>query len=504
MTGTLLLALLAAQTPAQQPAAPAPLPQPIARVTVSPAAFALQVGDSVRLAAVAYDSAGRRMDSVRIRWFASGGRFEGTVDSTGMVRAGATGTLNVAAVAMIGGVPTRPTLGFSLVTVLPLPATKIVITPQPARLLAGTSLTVEAAPYAANDDRRYDPVSWSSARPGVATVNAYGRVTAVAPGQATLTATAGGAKTSWTVTVTANTVARTAITPADTTVRAGDVVHFTLRATDAAQHVVTDARPEWAVAPVGEGTATVDQDGIFVAERPGTYRVVASLGSRSTEAMIEVGARNATRQTTVVGRLPLKGFEGAEIWLHPDGKHAYLSTIGDRIFAVDISDPAKPFFTDSVVVDARVVNDIMTTEDGKYGVMTREGASTRKNGIVILSFEDPAHPKPIAEFTETVTGGVHSTYVYHGYVYLTDDATGSMRVIDIRDPYHPKQVARWQVERPEAGRDPARHRRPRRIGDPLLLERRSGDPRRRQRDEGGESRTSPTGHAIQVRPQLPL
>ena len=94
----------------------------------------------------------------------------------------------------------------------------------------------------------------------------------------------------------------------------------------------------------------------------------------------------------------------------------------------------------------------MTTEDGKFGVMTREGASSRKNGIVILSFEDPAHPKPIAEFTETVTGGVHSTYVYRGYVFLTDDATGSMRVIDIRDPYHPKQVARWQVERPDAGR----------------------------------------------------
>ena len=44
--------------------------------------------------------------------------------------------------------------------------------------------------------------------------------------------------------------------------------------------------------------------------------------------------------------------------------------------------------------------------------MTREGASNRKNGIVMLSFEDPAHPKPIAEFTETVTGGVHSTFVY--------------------------------------------------------------------------------------------
>jgi hypothetical protein len=104
-----------------------------------------------------------------------------------------------------------------------------------------------------------------------------------------------------------------------------------------------------------------------------------------------------------------------------------------------------------VVVDARTINDVMTTEDGKYGVMTREGASTRKNGIVILSFEDPAHPKPIAEFTETVTGGVHSTFVYQGHIYLTDDATGSLRVIDIRDPYKPKQVARWQTRADEAG-----------------------------------------------------
>jgi hypothetical protein len=85
-------------------------------------------------------------------------------------------------------------------------------------------------------------------------------------------------------------------------------------------------------------------------------------------------------------------------------------------------------------------------------VLTREGASSRKNGIVVLSFEDPAHPKPIAEFTETVTGGVHSTFIYQGHVYLTDDATGSMRVIDIKDPYKPRQVARWETPRSPAGR----------------------------------------------------
>jgi hypothetical protein len=55
------------------------------------------------------------------------------------------------------------------------------------------------------------------------------------------------------------------------------------------------------------------------------------------------------------------------------------------------------------------------------------------------------HPKVLSEFTQTVTGGVHSAYVDGRYVYLTDDATGSMRVIDFRDARNPKQVARWET-----------------------------------------------------------
>ncbi|MEK7830266.1 MAG: hypothetical protein AAB401_04225, partial [Acidobacteriota bacterium] len=34
------------------------------------------------------------------------------------------------------------------------------------------------------------------------------------------------------------------------------------------------------------------------------------------------------------------------------------------------------------------------------------------------------------------------------YVYLTDDATGSMRVVDFRDAKNPKQVARWELALP--------------------------------------------------------
>src|SRR3989441_8256880 len=95
MTLHLVCTLLAWQQPAQQPTAPS-VPQPIARVDVKPAEYAIQVGDTVRLHATAYDSSGRAMPEAVIRWFASGGRLEGGFDTTCLVSARAPGTLHVA------------------------------------------------------------------------------------------------------------------------------------------------------------------------------------------------------------------------------------------------------------------------------------------------------------------------------------------------------------------------------------------------------------------------
>jgi plastocyanin len=445
-----MLALLSLLALAQQPAAPpvpTPAQSPIARVEVQPAEAAVQVGDTIRLRAVAFDSAGKRIDAVRVRWFQTGGRFEGSIDSAGLVTGGSTGTLtfSVAVSPAAGG---RARAAFSRITVVPQPAARIAIEPAVSRLYAGQSLGITAIPYAANADRRYDDVAWTSDQPAVVAVAAGPRLVAGRPGRATLTARAGRATERMTVTVVPNPVTAVSLEPAAASVRTGDVVSFRFTARNAAGRAVTDAIPDWLMSP---GHGEIGPDGAFVAAMPGTYRVAASFGGRTAEATVEVKPRDARRPLALVGRLPIR-MEAAEFWLHPDGRHGYLTTIGDRIYAIDLSNRGAPVITDSVVVDARAVNDLMTTEDGKFGVLTREGASTRKNGIVILSFEDPAHPKPIAEFTETVTGGVHSTYVYRGYVFLTDDATGSMRVIDLRDPYHPSQVARWETPRSEAGR----------------------------------------------------
>jgi plastocyanin len=435
----LLLSVLAAL----QQTVPAPS---IAKVTIAPAEGAVQVGDTVRLTATAEDSTGHQIRGLNVRWFQSGGRFEGKVDSSGLVTGGSIGTIAVSALVtpQSGG---QPVLGFARITVLPQPAAKIVFDRRVARLYAGQSSVVGAAPYAANNDRRYDQVLWTSDAPAVVSVSPTGKLTAGNPGQAKVTARAGRALGSFSVTVAPDPVATVRLEPATLSVRTGDVVAFVFHAATRAGRQVADAEPEWGLSP---GNGQIDADGRFVADVPGTYRVMATLGSKTTDATVEVRPRDVRRPASLVGRLPIE-YQAAEFWLHPDGRHGYLTTIADRVYAIDVSNPAIPRITDSVVVDARSINDVMTTEDGKYGVLTRENASTRKNGIVILSFEDPAHPKPIAEFTETVTGGVHSTFVYQGHVYLTDDATGSLRVIDIRDPYKPRQVARWQTRPDEMG-----------------------------------------------------
>jgi hypothetical protein len=421
-------------------------PAPVAKVEIVPARAEVPIGQTLRLSATARDSSGRALN-VPIQWMGHG---EGSVDSSGLLKAGYAGYVHVFAVAAADS--TKPVLGQAVIRVLPLPASRIEIQPSPTKLLAGTRVTLTGTPFSAQGDRRTDPVSFSSSAPRVASITADGRLSALTPGQATITARSGAARTALSLRVVPNTAARLAVEPALKTVKTGDVVRFTVQAQNAKGRPIADLPVRWAVNAAGpSGVAQIDERGAFVAETPGKYTVTSLVGDRTADAVIQVEPRRVGRGIVVQGRVPL-GFRAAEVWVHPSGKCAYLSTIADRVYAIDVADPSQPRVADSMMTNARLVNDVMTTEDGRYGVFSREGASDRKNGIVVFDASDPCHPKPVSEYTETVTGGVHSSYVSQGHVYLTDDATGSMRVIDIRDPLKPKEVARWQTEQTEAGR----------------------------------------------------
>ena len=61
---------------------------------------------------------------------------------------------------------------------------------------------------------------------------------------------------------------------------------------------------------------------------------------------------------------------------------------------------------DTVTVDARTVNDVKISEDGRVGVITREGASDRKNGFVILDVSDPYNVTISAAYNDDMTGHI--------------------------------------------------------------------------------------------------
>jgi hypothetical protein len=446
-----VLAVLAVQQ-ATVPQETAP-PSPVAEIMVTPGGATLTPGDTVRFRAEARDSAGQRI-AARVRFFAGGGRFEGAVDSMGLVTAGAPGTIAVTAVALVPG--RQPVYKRVEVKIVPSAAARVVISPAITRMLAGQRLRVSAKAYSKDGDERDDRPTWRSSNTAVLRVDGNGVLTGVAAGKAVVTASVGAIAQRLSIEVVPNTVATVEIQPRDVSARQGDVVRFRARALDRAGKEVRGLTASWSFAP---GFGTVEQDGRFVGYEAGDYLVTASFGRASAQVPVTLTRREVRRPLQVVGRLPRTLFSTEELWIHPDGKHAYLGTGsgGDRMYAIDISDPSKPVVTDSIVANTRRVNDIMTTPDGRVLVFTREGASDRKNGIVIASLEDPAHPKPISEFTDGVTAGVHSAFVYRQdkygtHVYLTNDGTGALHVLDIGDPHHPREVAQWRTQRPDAGR----------------------------------------------------
>jgi hypothetical protein len=436
-----------------QPAPAANLPaSPVTRIVITPPTRTIVAGDSVKYSAQAFDAAGNAVTNATVRF--AGGTGEGRIDADGKVVAGSRGKIPVSVVALVPD--HKPYVEKLLLRALPAAATRVEIRTRPGKLVVGQQLHLAALPFSAANDRSLDPVRWETSAPNVARVDADGVLTAIGAGKATLTVSSGTGKATVDVTVVPANIASLTVFPTKVRARQGDVVRFTITARDATGKSVDGLSPTWLVSP---GNGVIDQDGSFVGYEPGDYFVSANVGPKSVSTVVHLEARDVRRSVTVVGRVPRTAFPTSEVWIHPNGKVAYLGTHGggDRVYAIDISNPANPIIVDSIQANTRLVNDMMTTPDGNYMVFTREGAADRKNGIVIADTHDPLHPKAISEFTEGVASGVHSAYVYkqekYGtHVYLTNDGTGALHIIDINDPKAPKQVAEFRTGRPDAGR----------------------------------------------------
>lgn len=129
--------------------------------------------------------------------------------------------------------------------------------------------------------------AWSSSDPSVATVDANGRVSAVAPGIATITASLQGQSASGQVRVTAATLQTLTVSPQSATVPHGGTQQFTVIGTDS-DGTTVDVTEQVTWSSGNPAVATVDSTGLATGQSVGTTSIQASLSGLTAGASLAV------------------------------------------------------------------------------------------------------------------------------------------------------------------------------------------------------------------------
>ncbi|MCA9737803.1 MAG: hypothetical protein KC645_09295 [Gemmatimonadetes bacterium] len=422
------------------------------RVVAEPAVIELTVGDSATLAATVRDAGGGARAGAGVRWFTTDTDVI-ALSADGSVRALASGRAEARALAL-GQTGVAPAV--VIVRVAPLPAAELAATAPALRLAVGTSVPIRLTARDRQGGALEEVAArYASSAEGVARVDALGRVWAVGPGVARVHVTSGDASATLDFTVTDDgplTLSVEGAPPATELVRTGDVVR--LRVTARGQGGAAAVHPSWSVGGSGAQIDDEDGTGVFVAERPGRYVVTALVGEgAATTTVLDVEARTSEETLVQVGRGGIATHHSGDMWVFEglDGRdYVYVGTfMHDWMKVWDVTDAARPVLTDSLQLDARRINDVKIHPNRRVGIVTREGASNRRNGIVMLDLATPAHPRVISHYEETVTGGVHNVWIdgERDLVYAVHNGTSDIHILDISDPGALVEVGRWGLDK---------------------------------------------------------
>ena len=416
-----------------------------ARVEVAPERSEIEVQATAQLTARAFDASGRVVSGIPVRWISSTPELA-TVDQTGRVLALNAGMARVTAV--IGGRPS----GSVTVVIRALPAAEVIVELANDRPYATQALPLQVIARNRLGEIINGPdLTYSSSDESVAVIDAAGLLFARAEGSAQISAMTGGVRGTTVVNVRADPGLSYSLAPMEAQVRTGDVVR--LQTSIRSPEGEVRGFPEWSVSGTGAQVEDDDGEGVFVAEEAGTYRVSARLGENSVlSAVMRVESRAVDAELIQVGRGPISDHHSGDVWVFEgvNGRdYAYIGTfMHDWMKVWDVTDPSNPMLTDSIQLDARRINDVKIHPNSRLGIVTREGASSRRNGMVLLDLAMPAHPTVLGEYTETLTGGVHNVWIdgENELVYAVHNGTRAIHIIDISNPEAPSEVGRWAID----------------------------------------------------------
>ena len=280
-------------------------------------------------------------------------------------------------------------------------------------------------------------------------------VLAVKSGSATINVVFDGVKSSKTINIKKNPVVNIDLNlQRPEKVRTGDVISLTGNAYDKRGNIIDGVELEYSFTgksfdKSNSASGLILQDGRFVGDVPGKYILTASFGNISKSKVVDVFQRKVEREVKKIGSGSVKDKHTSDFWVFEGvdkRDYAVTGTWGadGTAYFWDVTDPSDIKKIDSVQVDARTVNDVKVSPNGKIAIISREGASNRKNGIIIIDVTNPYDVKIIKEYTKNLTGGVHNLFIDEKHVYALS-AGQKYYILNIEDPTNPIEVGMFEL-----------------------------------------------------------
>ena len=343
------------------------------------------------------------------------------------------------------------------------PIDHIVFNQTPSKLYTetSTSFSVEVIDEAGLTRENAD-VKLKSSNTAVADFDIFGNLETKRTGRVTVSATAEAVTEQFNIRVVKNPVRSVTLSAEKDEIRTGDALVLNAKALNRSDRAIDDAPITYTYigqADYGKfglpAAGLVTDDGRFVAETAGLYTLIASSGGYSAQKTIKVVPRNVQKKAKLVGHGLISDVLTSDLWVwagvdkHEGKDFAVTGTWGSNgeAYFWDVTNPDSMIIIDTITVDARTVNDVKISEDGRVGVITREGASNRKNGFVILDVSDPYNVTISAEYNDDMTGGVHNVFVYENHIYAVNNGR-KYDIINIDDPSNPFRVGVYELDTP--------------------------------------------------------
>jgi len=257
-------------------------------ITVTPTTASIAAGAAQQFTATATYSNGTTANVTSTATWTSSSTATATVSAGGLATGVAAGSTTITAT--VSGVS-----GTASLTVAAKTVTKVAVTPATASIAAGATQQFTAtATYSDGSTATVTATAtWSSSSAATATISAGGLATGVAAGSATITATAGGVSGTASLTVSAKTVTKVAVTPATASITAGATEQFTATATysDGSTGNVT-AAATWSSSSTA--TATISTAGVATGVAAGSTTITATVSGTSGTAALTVTAKTVS------------------------------------------------------------------------------------------------------------------------------------------------------------------------------------------------------------------